>query len=672
QPIHLAGNPYGAGQVAYGPIGTPLELSGTGLGFSGSVLFVPYNNGSPVPAVTTLWSTTSIKFTVPENAISGFVEVVTSGGTSNELPFLVMRATRAYSPWCPATPGGSPVQVDTTALDDGVVNKSYSMHLRASGGTGSYSWSLTSGTLPVGLSLSSSGIISGTPTTTSSPVNITVQVADTSTPSQHASATLGIQIEQQDGTISTAGLYSFQIQAPGSGSGYDSVGNVVNFTDSVNSTWALYYDPLNRLATASESGTSNPYPNYCWQYDNFGNRLWQTSSATPYTSSNGGSNSCPVTSGPSAGASYNANNQISDGLHQYDATGNITADSTTGNSYLYDSEGRICAMQLNVSGTNMMTQYIYDADGHRVAKGTISSWSCDTTSNGFTATTVYVLGPNGEQMTEMTNSSGTWQWKHTNVYAAGQQIATYDVDPGGTTPGPIYFHLSDWLGTRREQTDYAGNPVLNFTGLPYGDGRATVPVSNSSVADATEHPFTGKERDAESGNDYFGARYYSSTMGRFISPNWSAKEEPVPFASFSDPQSLNLYSYVRNNPHSNTDADGHCDIGCQFSIAWGIFQGIQRDGGVGAYSKNVGIGVLKGAGSAVVNTVKLAAAGMNPGAIAAAVLSPGPKTLQPSNTTQAQASFVTQAVLPAAAGMAAGPLLGAAGGAEASAGVRLL
>ena len=40
------------------------------------------------------------------------------------------------------------------------------------------------------------------------------------------------------------------------------------------------------------------------------------------------------------------------------------------------------------------------------------------------------------------------------------------------------------------------------------------------------HRYTGKERDAESGNDYFEARYYSSAMGRFMSPDWSAKEDP--------------------------------------------------------------------------------------------------------------------------------------------------
>ncbi|HET9182935.1 MAG TPA: RHS repeat-associated core domain-containing protein [Candidatus Angelobacter sp.] len=69
---------------------------------------------------------------------------------------------------------------------------------------------------------------------------------------------------------------------------------------------------------------------------------------------------------------------------------------------------------------------------------------------------------------------------------------------------------------------------------------------------------TGKERDTESGLDYFGARYYSNGLGRFITPDWAAKAVDVPYAEFSDPQSLNLYSYVRNVPTTKFDADGHC------------------------------------------------------------------------------------------------------------------
>jgi len=69
--------------------------------------------------------------------------------------------------------------------------------------------------------------------------------------------------------------------------------------------------------------------------------------------------------------------------------------------------------------------------------------------------------------------------------------------------------------------------------------------------------YTGKERDAESGLDFFGARYYASTTGRWMSPDWAEKPEDVPYATMGDPQSLNLYNYVGNNPLSRADADGH-------------------------------------------------------------------------------------------------------------------
>ena len=70
--------------------------------------------------------------------------------------------------------------------------------------------------------------------------------------------------------------------------------------------------------------------------------------------------------------------------------------------------------------------------------------------------------------------------------------------------------------------------------------------------------YTGKERDAESGLDYFGARYYASSMGRWTSPDWADKPEAVPYSSLDNPQSLNLYEYVGNNPLSQADPDGHC------------------------------------------------------------------------------------------------------------------
>jgi RHS repeat-associated protein len=88
--------------------------------------------------------------------------------------------------------------------------------------------------------------------------------------------------------------------------------------------------------------------------------------------------------------------------------------------------------------------------------------------------------------------------------------------------------------------------------------------------------YTGKERDAESGLDYFGARYYASNMGRFMSPDWSAKAQPVPYAKLDNPQTLNLYGYMQNNPLGGVDQDGHCDF-CQKLLNAVTFKGWQTD-----------------------------------------------------------------------------------------------
>ena len=71
---------------------------------------------------------------------------------------------------------------------------------------------------------------------------------------------------------------------------------------------------------------------------------------------------------------------------------------------------------------------------------------------------------------------------------------------------------------------------------------------------------TGKELDSETQFDYFGARYYSSGLGRFVTPDWAAKPAAVPYAVLGDPQSFNLYTYVRNIPTTRYDADGHAMV----------------------------------------------------------------------------------------------------------------
>src|SRR5208282_4238208 len=86
---------------------------------------------------------------------------------------------------------------------------------------------------------------------------------------------------------------------------------------------------------------------------------------------------------------------------------------------------------------------------------------------------------------------------------------------------------------------------------------------NCTTPVAQNYKFTGKERDTESGLDNFGARYNASNLGRFMSPDWSAKPVTVPYAKFGNPQSLNLYSYVENNPTTTGDPDGHGDCTTQ-------------------------------------------------------------------------------------------------------------
>ncbi|MDR3414518.1 MAG: RHS repeat-associated core domain-containing protein, partial [Formivibrio sp.] len=153
--------------------------------------------------------------------------------------------------------------------------------------------------------------------------------------------------------------------------------------------------------------------------------------------------------------------------------------------------------------------------------------------------------------------------QRTNVYGAGKLLATYD-------PIGLHFHLTDPLGTRRVQTSSVGQPETDIQSLPFGNQLNSFPdqYAPGTADDSTPLHFTGKERDTESGNDYFGARYYSSAMGRFMSPDWSAKIMPVPYATMGDPQSLNLYAYVRNNPLTGVDADGHCDKNGMLCQAW--------------------------------------------------------------------------------------------------------
>jgi len=348
--------------------------------------------------------------------------------------------------------------------------------------------------------------------------------------------------------VGTTTIYSYSIKDSLGNSGYDGVGNVVAYNDSVNGQWSLAYDALDRLSGASmTSAATGGNAFYCWGFDSFGNRTTQLSSNEPFTGTLG---SCQSTVGADVTGSpvtYTTLNQVNQSFvvggvatNGYDAAGDVVYDGRS--SYLYDPDGHVCAVSTpSYTGGVEMIQYIYDASGSRVAKGKILAWSCDQTTNGFAITNQYILGPGGVQMTELTVASGTTTpaWEHTNIYAGSTLVATYQNDDSGP-----HFRFSDWLGTMRAQTNYAGIPEQTCASLPFGDA--------PPCASATEQFFTGKERDAETGNDYFNARYLGSEVGRFTSPDPSG----LALADIRNPQSFSLYTYVLNNPLISVDPTG--------------------------------------------------------------------------------------------------------------------
>ena len=124
-----------------------------------------------------------------------------------------------------------------------------------------------------------------------------------------------------------------------------------------------------------------------------------------------------------------------------------------------------------------------------------------------------------------------------------------------------YYH-TDAIGNVRAITDASGNVIERHDYQPYGE--EWLPQGGTQPL-----RFTGKERDAETGLDYFGARYYGSKIGRFttVDPLYTWRENLV------DPQRWNRYAYARNNPLRYVDPDGRAidtiaDVGF---IAWDVF-----------------------------------------------------------------------------------------------------
>jgi RHS repeat-associated protein len=210
-------------------------------------------------------------------------------------------------------------------------------------------------------------------------------------------------------------------------------------------------------------------------------------------------------------------------------------------SYLWEMQGWLCG----VTSAGNHYQYIYDAEGRLVTTASRPDANC---ALGTTTLADYVVDQFGRQITE---ADGSANWRHTNVYANGELLATYD-------GAGLHYALNDWLGDKRVQAlaSSTGTTVEETCwNLPFNDGFGC----SGTGTDATEQHYTGKEHDKYASQlDHLGARSYTGYSARFLSPD----PTQLYYADPANPQSFNLYSYVRNNPLANIDPTGlDCENG---------------------------------------------------------------------------------------------------------------
>jgi RHS repeat-associated protein len=112
----------------------------------------------------------------------------------------------------------------------------------------------------------------------------------------------------------------------------------------------------------------------------------------------------------------------------------------------------------------------------------------------------------------------------------------------------VHWVHTDAIGNVRALTDSASNVVERHDLLPFGE-EPNVTLGRQPKT------FAGKERDNETGLDYFGARYYRANTGRFttVDPHLDVS------ATLANPQKWNRYAYVLNNPLTYVDADGRVE-----------------------------------------------------------------------------------------------------------------
>jgi RHS repeat-associated protein len=289
-------------------------------------------------------------------------------------------------------------------------------------------------------------------------------------------------------------------------------GNVVSWNatgqQAFNRTYT--YDTLNRLAAMSDSNTGQQCRGLSWSYDAWGNRTAQTTTA-------GSCYQQPTTT-------FSTKNQLP-APYQYDAAGNVTYDGS--HTYTYDAENRIVQVDGTVGTCSTAAGcYTYDANGRRVEKAT-NAGKLD-----------YLYDLSGNAVAEWTTSTGYTGWTTEYIYFNGGLVAEYK---NNTT----YFAHSDHLGSARLVTALNQSIAQNLDYLPYGE-------LNSTDSGITTHEFTGDEQDAETALAHTLFRQYSSSIGRWMTP------DPAGLAAvnLANPQSWNRYGYVLDDPTDLADPLG--------------------------------------------------------------------------------------------------------------------
>ena len=200
---------------------------------------------------------------------------------------------------------------------------------------------------------------------------------------------------------------------------------------------------------------------------------------------------------------------------------------------VFDTQNRLTSVTVSPSGQT--TTFAYDPDGNLVKK-----------INPDGSKTIYVGGVYEENKA----SGGTVTGTKTYYPAAGAMRVTPPINGKD-----LFYILKDHLGSASILTDDSGVPVTdaNVRYFPFGEARPSNPNLGTAPM-LTDKLFTSQRLMTDLGIYHYGARFYSPRLGRFLSA-----DTVVP--GYANPQSLNRYSYVGNNPLRYIDPTGHraCD-----------------------------------------------------------------------------------------------------------------